>query len=306
MSNLQALMTLDSGEARRKFARAATRFDRLGEIRVDSLPFPARWHGGRLLVIKPDLTVFKETDTVHLLHGDLIRLDRELQQSAKAYLEKKGVLALLQETLRLRNSSAFKADFVDLAILHDLAETSEPQQLLELGSGLSTVVLGHAARESGGQLICLEPSAEWAQHTSNTLPVSVRPHVSVIHSPVDEVDLEGEPTRAFRLRDEPAPDFIYIDGAPSGARLQGLETVMQLEPRMIPGAVVAVDSRAAAIRAILGLATHGAPDEQERRLKRSYDIHAQGLWMRLRGTDIRVGPCFGLDNICTAAALLTD
>ena len=306
MSNLQALMTLDSGEARRKFARATTRFNRMVEVRVENLPFPARWHGGRLLVVKPDLTKYKDVMAAHMLHRELIRLDRELQFMARAYLAEKGVLALLEEMLRLRKVSAFKADFVDLAILHDLAEASEPQQMLELGSGLSTVVLGHAAREGGGQLICLEPSAEWALHTSNTLPVSIRPHVSVVHTPVDEVSLEGRQTRAFRLGDEPLPDFIYVDGAPSGAWFQGLETVMQLESQMIPGTVIAIDCRDDAIRAILGLANHGAPDEQERRLKRNYDIHAQGLWMRIRDTRVPVGPCFGLDNFCNLAALLTD
>jgi len=306
MSALQVQMRLDKGAARRCFEEATSRFDRLAAIDAETLPFPARWHGGKLLVVKPDLRSFKEADVVHLLHGAMIRRDRQLQQQAKAYLEDVGVMALLEESLESRDTGAFDADLVDLAILHDLAAVAEPQQVLELGSGLSSVILGHAAKKYNGQLICLEPSSEWAEHTASTLPVSLRPHVSVICPAVDKFALHGHDTCAFRLDSKAIPDFIYVDGAPNGAWYRGLETVIQLERDLLPGTVVVIDCRVAAIQALLGLTRLGAPDERARLMQRRYDVFAQGIWVRNRGTNIPVGPCFGLDSFCNAAAMLTD
>ncbi len=274
---------------------------------VDALPFPVRFRAEDLVVIEPDLNEAADINGVNKLLNSIIVIDRQQQQEARIYLKECGAMDLVEQTMPKRKRAAFSADFVDLAILYRLAQTNGAKEILELGSGLSTVVLGHAASANGGHVTALEPDSNWAEHTRTTLPECLRPHVSIIHSPSETVTLRNLETRALQLPSGVLPDLIYIDGAPDGARFQGLESVMQLENDLKPGAVIAIDSRVVAVKALLGLSIEGMPMHRERRmLRRTYATIAQGMWVKPRNTKIPSGPYFGLDRFCIAAAMLIE
>ena len=274
---------------------------------VDALPFPVSFHAENLVVIEPDLNEAADINGVNKLLNSIIVIDRQQQQEARTYLTECGAMVLIEQTMPKRKRAAFAADFVDLAILHRLARTSGARQILELGSGLSTVVLGHAARANGGHVTSLEPDADWAANTQTTLPKDLVPYVSVVHSPGEDVTLKKMSTRAFRILPGVLPDLIYIDGAPDGARFQGLETVIQLERELKPGTVIVVDSRVVAVKALLGLSIDGKPIKREKRmLGRTYATIAQGMWIKPRHTKLPAGPYFGMDRICIAAAMLVE
>jgi len=196
------------------FSEAVIRFSRKPNVDIRRLGFPARWRAGGLLVVKADLNREEQTRSLNSLCNQMIVIDRELQQAGKAYLDDKGLTALFEEAMPLRSSDAFQADFVDLAILHCLLEIAKPRQILELGSGLSTIVLGNAARENGGQVISLEPNADWAEHTTRCMPARLRANVSVRHTGSAAAKLGGRQTNAFEFQPEGIPEFIYLNGAP--------------------------------------------------------------------------------------------
>ncbi len=274
---------------------------------VGALPFPVSFHAESLVVIEPDLNEAADINGINKLMNSIIVIDRQQQQEARTYLIECGAMDLIEQTMPKRKRGAFSADFVDLAILHRMAQSTGARQVLELGSGLSTVVLGHAASANGGHVTSLEPDAHWAAHTQSTLPKVLVPHVSVVHSPGEDVTVRKMKTRAFRTPPGVLPDLIYIDGAPEGARFQGLETVIQLENDLRAGTVIVIDSRVVAVKALLGLSILGKPIKQEQRLlRRAYATFAQGMWIKPRHTKMPAGPFFGLDRFCIAAAMLIE
>lgn len=80
---------------------------------------------------------------------------------------------------------------------------------------------------------------------------------------------------------------------------------MQMQDDLLPGTVICLDSRARAVRAMLGMTAHGTVEDNERKIRRPMDYIAQGVWVRMRNTTNPVGPCFGLDRFCLSAALIT-
>ncbi len=274
---------------------------------VGALTFPLSCHAESLAVIEPDLNDAADINGINKLMNSIIVIDRQQQQEARIYLTECGAMDLIEQTMPKRKRGAFSADFVDLAILHRLTQTSGAKQVLELGSGLSTMVLGHVASANGGHVTSLEPDANWAEHTRTTLPECLLPHVSVIHSPGEAVTLKGTQTCAFPTPSGLLPDLIYIDGAPEGAQFQGMETVMQLERDLKAGTVIVVDGRSVAVKALLSLSSLGKPLQREQRmLRRIYATFAQGMWIRPRHTKMPAGPYFGMDRFCIAAAMLVE
>ncbi len=306
MSKVEKQLSPEQTEALKRFKDAMSLFIRVKGT-VDSLPFPVSFHAECLVVIEPDLNEAEDISGANKLLNSIIVIDRQQQQEARAYLTECGAMDLIEQTMPKRKRAAFSADLVDLAILHRLAQTTSARQILELGSGLSTVVLGHAASTNGGHVTALEPDANWAEHTRTTLPECLLPHVSVIHSPGEVVRLRNMETRAFQIPSGVLPDLIYIDGAPEGARFQGLETVMQLEPDLKPGTVIVIDSRVVAVKALLGLSIEGKPIQRaQRMLRRTYAHFAQGMWVKPRNTNMPAGPFFGLDRFCITGAMLIE
>ncbi len=306
MSVVKMQLSPEQTEALRRFRDAASLFVRV-KGSFEGLPFPVYCHAEGLLFIEPDLNEAEDIAGVNKLINSIIVIDRQQQQEARTYLTECGAMDLIEQTMSKRKRGAFAADFVDLAILHRLARTSGARQILELGSGLSTVVLGHAASANRGHVTSLEPDSDWAAHTRMTLPKGLVPYVSVVHSPGEDVTLRKMPTRAFRMLPGVLPDLIYIDGAPDGARFQGLETVIQLERDLKPDTVIVVDSRVVAVKALLGLSIDGKPIQREKRmLRRKYATIAQGMWIKPRHTKMPAGPFFGMDRICIAAAMLIE
>lgn len=274
---------------------------------VDSLPFPLSCHAESLTVIEPDLNDAADINGMNKLMNSIIVIDRQQQQEARIYLTECGAMDLIEQTMPKRKRGSFAADFVDLAILHRMAQSTGARQILELGSGLSTVVLGHAASANDGYVTSLEPDAAWAAHTQTTLPKCLVSQVSVIHSPGEGVTLRGTQTCALPTPSGLLPDLIYIDGAPEGAQFQGMETVMQMERDLKPGTVIVVDSRAVAVKVLLSLSSLGKPLQREQRmLRRTYATFAQGMWIRPRHTKMPAGPYFGMDRFCLAGAMLTE
>lgn len=304
MSRLQESMLLDERKAREQFAAAAGRFHRVVGISEGNFALPMRRIAGQLLLIQADLRNPDHVDLLHVLHGEMIKRDRQMQQVGLSYLQKQGLIAEINLARLSRPAEAFDADWLDLAILHSMAEFSAPQRILELGSGLSTVVLGHAARKVGGQLLCLEPSEEWKVGTFESLPENMHAHVSLITPPVVDVVCGGRETKAFEIDAGYVPDFIYIDGAPRGSVFRGLETAIQLEDELLPGTVFMLDARVAAVAAILGLSGRGALDEKSRAVSRQYDVMVQGILTKFTDSAVNLDACFGLDKFFNAAALL--
>jgi predicted O-methyltransferase YrrM len=127
----------------------------------------------------------------------------------------------------------------------------QPENILELGSGVSTLVVGQILKRRGkGRLISVDHDPVWADQTRRYVEfLALQDVVTVIDAPLKEVALQDHPLKWY---DIPAPqldamgpiDFLLVDGPP-----QPRDTLVQarypafpmLRDRLAPSATIFVD-----------------------------------------------------------------
>lgn len=145
---------------------------------------------------------------------------------AMNYLEKNGLL----ELLAVGKDSEIPMDAYDLYTLHSLVRKRKPMQIIELGSGFSTLVLARALRENHvesnsndsnhGIIYSLDASKQWLENTRNKIPRELHPYVDLRYSPVEICLVEGELCHKYTSLPNIIPDFFYLDG-PDPKSIQG-------------------------------------------------------------------------------------
>lgn len=111
------------------------------------------------------------------------------------------------------------ASFSDYLTLYEQVRAFRPREILECGTGISTVVLAYAllenAREDGaapGRVTSMEDDRSWFEVAGTRLPDEIRHVVDLIHSPKRDgfymcfrgVQYESLPDRPY--------DFVFSDG----------------------------------------------------------------------------------------------
>jgi predicted O-methyltransferase YrrM len=103
--------------------------------------------------------------------------------------------------------------------LYDLVRKKQPRVAVEMGSGVSSVVIGYALKAQGkGHLFSLELNEEYARRTRAELEThGLGEYVTVLPAPLRDVTIDG----AHRRWHDPAPladvdgiDFVFDDGPP--------------------------------------------------------------------------------------------
>jgi len=137
---------------------------------------------------------------------------------AKVTLEKNTELWSLM-TEAAAGTAVTGASYSDYLTLYEQVKTFKPKEVLECGTGITTVVLAQAllenSRETGespGRVTSMEDDRDWFEIARSRLPQAVVPVVDLIHSPkVDGfykcfrgVMYETVPDRPY--------DFVFSDG----------------------------------------------------------------------------------------------
>jgi len=93
-----------------------------------------------------------------------------------------------------------------------------PHNVLECGSGLSTVILGFAAlllSQEGHKcrIHAMEESVHWARDLEPLIPNQVKPFINLVVSPTVSQP-EGDSWQGLRYRDKPEEpyDLVFVDG----------------------------------------------------------------------------------------------
>jgi Methyltransferase domain len=131
----------------------------------------------------------------------------------------RGHVVLWDLLTRAAGASAVTgASYSDYWTLYEEVRRHRPIEILELGTGLSTVVLAQSLRENEaegeprGHVPSMEEDKAWAQTALECLPEEIRGSVEILHSPkVDGfykcfrgVQYESVPDRPY--------DFVFSDG----------------------------------------------------------------------------------------------
>ncbi len=125
-------------------------------------------------------------------------------------------------------------------IAAEIGERDQPR-VLELGAGVSTVLLARAVAEVGGELTAIEHDEQWAVQISELLARDELPGSRVAHAPL-AADGWYERERVFSTCGERI-DVLVVDGPPAGHLPEELIRAPSLElaGRLAPGSAVFLD-----------------------------------------------------------------
>jgi hypothetical protein len=155
----------------------------------------------------------------------LYRIRRKLMKKGHSILERRArkrillhqeLWSLLSDYMAQTQSTG--CQFLDYEAIYSQVRQLKPREILECGTGTSTVVLAYAlmknAREDGvmGRVTSMEESPQWFEMAAGLLPDSLRPYVDICLSPTVE---DGYTIyRGLRYRDVPPRpfDFVFTDG----------------------------------------------------------------------------------------------
>jgi predicted O-methyltransferase YrrM len=179
-------------------------------------------------------------------------------------------LLKLEHPLRPTRHVAAGPDF--LVELVRIIDREQPRHVLEMGSGVSTVVMAARLRMVGtGTLVALEHDEKYAELTRQELRLhGLHEVATVIHAPLSEVTIGTSTWNWYEVPAEGLPEelveLLVVDGPPgSVGPLARYPALPLMADRLAPGAIVLVDDAR-------------RPDEQE--MARRWQAEFAGLESR--------------------------
>ncbi len=147
-----------------------------------------------------------------------IRSRRTLQHNTELW-------TALQDYLKKTDSTG--CGYIDYACLYQTIRKSRPVEILECGTGVSTLIIAHALmeneKETGiiGHVTSMEEHAEWLEMSRQLLPSQSTKHVSfeLSHTVEDRYSL-FRGVRYASIPDKPY-DFVFVDGPKYESPLDG-------------------------------------------------------------------------------------
>lgn len=146
-----------------------------------------------------------------------IEIRRWTEWYARIYLKRRP--ELWRELLRYtEKSGSTGCNMTDYYALYKKIRRIQPTEVLECGTGVSTLVIAHALKENeegtgkNGRVTSMEEATEWAAMAEELLPDLYRNRVEIVVSPTMEDSFSM--FRGIRYRDTPQReyDFVFVDG----------------------------------------------------------------------------------------------
>ena len=138
------------------------------------------------------------------------------RKARKRILSNKGLWSILQTYLAQTKSTS--CQYKDYDVLYRYVRQWKPQEILECGTGASTVVLAYALMENEkedgkvGRITSMEEWQEWFDMADNLMPDILRKYVDIRLSPTVEDGYMFY--RGMRYSEVPKRqyDFVFTDG----------------------------------------------------------------------------------------------
>jgi predicted O-methyltransferase YrrM len=127
---------------------------------------------------------------------------------------------------------------------------NRPRTIVELGSGVSTVLIGRMLKQAGvGQLFSLDHDPSWAEETRRHIQASgLQDHVVVLDAPLARQQFGGKDFNWYQvpeqLRQAGSIDLIIVDGPPQNLDPSGMPRYPALPAflaQLSPQAMIYVD-----------------------------------------------------------------
>ncbi len=143
---------------------------------------------------------------------------------------------------------AASPDFLSILVGRILA--ARPAVVVELGSGVSTLITCYALKKLGGGMVySLDHSDEYAEATRRQLAAhGLEDYARVIHAPLVDTTVNGETREWYdsaKLEEIPRIDLVVVDGPPNRAgNMPRYPTLPLLSEKLNPGALILLDDGA--------------------------------------------------------------
>lgn len=141
-----------------------------------------------------------------------------LGPSLNSFLNQRALIQIQKRTelwnvLQAVISPSTGCSFSDYWALYSYIKKNKPQEVLELGSGVSTLVIAQALFENGtGRVTSMEESLEYRDATDKTIPDSLRPYIDLTVSHVMEYCWGPFAGTAYEKIPKRDYDFVFVDG----------------------------------------------------------------------------------------------
>jgi hypothetical protein len=194
------------------------------------------------------------------------------------YLNREGLFNETATTYS-KDTNAIPPHYSDLARLHTIIRSRKVFNIMEFGLGWSTIVMADALKknhedwkaltvrpsikgEVNFQLVCVDTSEYWINHTKEKIHPSIIEYIKFHHSDVIIGTFQDKICHYYENLPDITPDLIYLDG-PDPAAVKGSESgitfsqnnrivisadLLKIEPILLPRTLVLVDGRMANVR----------------------------------------------------------
>jgi predicted O-methyltransferase YrrM len=181
----------------------------------------------------------------------LISPERDVRRIAKAQSEavwenyRQGefysqLLRLLDLSAPIPSTRSWAASPDVLLTLLDLAKSSKPARVLDLGSGMSTLVLAKSAPQA--EIISIDNSAEYAGKTKRLLAAHGVTNVDVRIAPLTPHASGVEWYDLTQFRDVTNIDLLFIDGPPGSRNPKARHpAIVECASKLSPRAIIVID-----------------------------------------------------------------
>ncbi|MCZ6587520.1 MAG: class I SAM-dependent methyltransferase [Alphaproteobacteria bacterium] len=159
-------------------------------------------------------------------HGPLVRARKWLvdamvakrSRQARRILEAKPELWALM-TRVAAGTAVTGASYSDYLTLYEQVRAHRPREILECGTGISTVVLAQALRDNAsedggtpGRVTSMEDDADWYRTARARLPDAVADIVEIVHSPKADGFFKCFRGVCYETLPDRPYDFVFSDG----------------------------------------------------------------------------------------------
>lgn len=207
----------------------AARLDSLGELVADVGQDRPGAEGSRERTPTPAPSGTLDSNSIGVITQELQRIEKVLRRSHAAtarevQLLPRAIAADVEALAHLRThvvpramtppAGGWAMDPRNLAHLADLVTTSAPAQVVELGSGLSTVWLAYLLERSGGRLISIDHDEHYATQTRAELTRHGLAEVVDLRLAALTTGATGTWYDESALEDLDRIDLLLVDGPP--------------------------------------------------------------------------------------------
>lgn len=153
----------------------------------------------------------------HIRHAPAVYVARLIERRARRELAQHPALLSLLEAYREKSAST-GASYSDYLVLYRWVRKHKPSEVLECGTGVTTVAIAYALRENHreggpkGRVTSMEESASYFDSARAIFPQELEEYTDIVLSPaiVDHYHI-FRGARYTTIPDRPY-DFVFVDG----------------------------------------------------------------------------------------------